>query len=138
MDNSSNLDSLSGLLLGVRLLNYKKPFKGLTLIYNYENATVESPEFLKQIRYFFKKTAGQLILSPAANPTWTKDKTNIDLDKIINNLKNAKIKAIGAKNFAEAFEKAKRSVDERNGLIIIAGGSNAVAEYWNTKGIKKL
>jgi folylpolyglutamate synthase/dihydrofolate synthase len=138
LDNSSNLDSLSGLLLGVRLLNYKKPFKGLTLIYNYENATVESPEFLKQIRYFFKKTAGQLILSPAANPTWTKDKTNIDLDKIINNLKNAKIKATDAKNFAEAFEKAKRSVDERNGLIIVTGGSNAVAEYWNTKGIKKL
>lgn len=138
LDNSDNLDSLAGLLLGVRLLNYKKPFKGLTLIYNYKNDTVESPEFLKQVRYFFKKTAGQLILSPASTRAWSSSKPNVDLEKIVNNLKNAKIKATSASNFAEAFEKAKRSVDERNGLIIVTGGSSAVSEYWSLKGIKKL
>ena len=137
LDNSNNLDALSNLLLGVRLLNYKKPFKGLVLIYNYENNIIESVEFLKQVRYFFKKTSGQLIISPAAKSAW-QNPVNVNIDKVINNLKNTKLKASSAKNFNEAFDKAKKLVDERNGLVIITGGSSAITEYWNSKGIKKL
>lgn len=138
LDNSKNLDALAGLLLGVRLLNYKKPFKGLTLIFNYENDTINSPEFLKQVRYFFKKTAGQLIVCPASKQAWSKESAPVDVERTLNDLKNAKIKVIDSKDFADAFEKAKKSVDERNGLVIITGGLSAVSEYWNLKGIKKL
>ena len=136
LDASSNLDSLENLLLGTRLLNYKKPFKGLTIVYNYENDTIESSEFLKQIRYFFKKTPGQLIISPAKISKW-KIPVSIDANKILNNLKNSKIKVVLAQNFLDALDKAKKSVDERNGLVVITGGPSAITEYWLSKDIKK-
>ena len=49
-----------------------------------------------------------------------------------------KIKARSAKDFAEAFDIAQKSVDERHGLVVITGSAAIVTEYWRHKGIKKL
>lgn len=133
LDVASNIDSLSNTFLGVRLLNYKRPLKGLTVIMGCEdNNFNDNPEFIKMVRYFFKKNSGQIIFCPVNKSS------KFDIEKATNDLKNAKVKAKLVKNFAEAFEQAKQSVDERNGLLVITGSPSIVSEYWNYKGIKKL
>ena len=49
-----------------------------------------------------------------------------------------KIKARACKNFDEAFDLAKKAVDERNGLVVLTGSQSIVHQYWKQKGIKKL
>jgi dihydrofolate synthase/folylpolyglutamate synthase len=138
LDNADNLDAFTNTLLGIRLLHYQKSLKGLVIIIGCENGNMHTPEFLRQLRYFFKKTSGQVIFCPVKK---TKDVDETpkkwNVDAITNDLKNAKVKAHSAKNFAEAFDLAKKTVDERYGLIIIAGSKSILAEYWNHKGIKK-
>lgn len=134
LDIASNVDSISNLLLGIRLLHYQRSLKGLTLIIGCEDDTIHTQEFLKLIRYFFKKTSGQLIFCPINK----RNSTSLNIDKITNEVKNHKVKAKAAKNFADAFESAKQSVDERNGLVVITGSEEIINEYWNYKGIKKL
>lgn len=138
LDNADNIDAFANTLLGIRLLHYQKPLKGLTIIIGCENGNIHTPEFLRQIRYFFKKTSGQIIFCPIKN---SKDAENAtkkwDVEAITNDIKNVKVKAHSVKNFSEAFDLAKKSVDERYGLIVITGSKSIVAEYWNNKGIKK-
>lgn len=138
LDNAQNLDAFQNLLLGIRLLHYHRPLKGLTLILGNNNPDLNIPEFLKQLRYFFKKTSGSVIVCPstslpghATTPSW-------DPEKVCNDIKSMKIKAKSAKSFKEAFELAQKSVDERYGLVVIAGSSTLVTEYWRLKGMKKL
>lgn len=139
LDNANNLDAFENLLLGVRLLHYQKSLKGLVLIVGCEDNQLDNQEFVKAIRYFFKKTSGQVIFCSIKNNPFTKtDKFAWDAEKITNDMKNAKVKAKSAKNFAEAFETAKKLVDERNGLLVIAGSRSILAEYWESKGIKKI
>ena len=95
-------------------------------------------DFLKALRYFFKKTSGQVIVCPTqpvaaqnSNPSW-------DVEKVTNEIKGMKIKTKSAKNFKEAFESAQKSVDERSGLVVVTGSSALVTEYWHYKDIKKL
>ena len=139
LDTANNVDALTNTLLGARLINYQKNFKGLTLIIGCENGEIHRPEFLKQLRYFFKKVSGQVIFCPIKK---SKDNHNSDekwnIEAITNDVKNIKVKAQSTKSFSEAFELAKKSVDERYGMIMITGSKNIVSEYWNTKGIKKL
>ena len=61
-----------------------------------------------------------------------------DVEKITNDTKSMKIKVKAAKNFKEAFETARKSVDERNGLVVITGSSTMISEYWRYKGVKKI
>ena len=50
-----------------------------------------------------------------------------------------KVKARACKDFAEAFDIAKKSIsDERSGLIVVTGSHSVVNTYWKHKGIKKL
>lgn len=139
LDTASNIDALTNTLLGVRLINYKKNLKGLTLIIGCDNNEIHHPEFLKQLRYFFKKVSGQVIFCPVKG---TKDnsgsKEKFDIEGLTNDVKNIKVKAQSANDFIEAFDLAKKSVDERYGMIIITGSKNIVSEYWSNKGIKKL
>jgi hypothetical protein len=51
--------------------------------------------------------------------------------------KELNVKARACASFAEAYEQAKSVVDERNGLVAIAGSNDLVAEYWKQRGIKK-
>lgn len=138
VDAATNIDAIENILLGIRLLHYQRPLKGLTIILGCENNNILTPRFTKIIRYFFKKTSGQIIFCPVQKNPYVDSKEVFNVEQITNEAKNAKIKAKSAKNFADAFETAKQTVDERHGLIVILGSPSVVTEYWNYKGIKKL
>ncbi len=139
LDTASNIDAFKNFLLGIRLLHYQRPLKGLTIIVAAPEGTLHSEEFLKQVRYFFKKTSGQILicgvdeLTPGLN-----EQKMWDPEQVANDIKGMKVKARACKNFEEAFEIAKKSVDERHGLVAIAGSHAIVNAYWKHKGIKKL
>ncbi len=131
LDNASNIDAINNLLLGIRLLHYCKTLKGLTIILAFENNIINQEEFLKAIRYFFKKTSGNIIVCPSPEgSSW-------DAEAIAEEMKALKIKARATRDFKEAFDIAKKNINERYGLIAIAGSAALVREYWNLKGIKK-
>lgn len=137
IDNAHNADAFENLLLGIRLLHYKKPITGLTLIFGCEEDALEADAFAKQIRYFFKKTPGSITLCPLSyRAGWHKKSWNTE--KISSALKNVKVKAHVAHSFKEAFESAKKANTDRNGLIVIAGSSAFLHEYWEYKGLKKV
>lgn len=139
LDTACNLDSFQNLLLGIRLLHYSRPLKGLTLILGSDNESINMPEFLKLLRYFFKKTSGQIIVCPVTELKGNhRATTSWDAEKVTNDIKSMKIKAKSAKNFAEAFEAAEKTVDERHGLVVVAGSASIVSEYWAYKGIKRV
>lgn len=139
LDSADNIDAFSNTLLGIRLLHYQKPLKGLAIIIGCENGDMHTPEFLKQLRYFFKKTSGQVIFCPVKKTKYAKvGKQEWDAEAIANDVKNVKVKAHSTKNLSEALDLAKKSVDERYGLIVITGSKSLLAEYWSSKGIKKL
>jgi len=138
LDNASNLDALKNVLLGIRLLHYQRPLKGLTLILSCDNPELGLTELLKLLRYFFKKTSGNVVVCPLAN---TKNKAVLkhwNIEKITNDIKSMKIKAHSCATFKEAFEFAQTSVDERHGLVAITGSNSILTEYWRYKGLKKL
>lgn len=138
LDNASNIDAFKNLLLGIRLLHYRRPLKGLTLVLGCNNTTMNQNELLKLLRYFFKKTSGSVIVCPVEKIPGHSGDASWDAEQVTNDIKGMKIKARSAKNFKEAFEVAQKSVDERHGLVVIAGCSSIVTEYWRHKGIKKL
>ena len=131
LDNASNMDSLNNVLLGIRLLHYYKTLKGLTIIIAFEDNVINEEEFLKTIRYFFKKTSGSIIVCPSP------DDSSWNAEKIAEDMRTLKIKARAVNNFTDAFDLAKKSINERHGLIAITGSAGLVREYWNLKGIKK-
>lgn len=137
LDNANNLDAFKNLLLGIRLLHYQRPIKGITLVIGCNNNKLDMTEFLKLLRYFFKKTSGQVIICPIETALSHDDAASWDVEKVTNDIKSMKIKAKSAKNFKEAFEAAQKTVDERHGLVIVTGSSSIVSEYWQYKGIKK-
>lgn len=138
LDTASNIDAFANLLLGIRLLHYKHPLKGLVIIVGCDNNALHHTEFCKMLRYFFKKTAGQVIFCPvtpdaqstAYNGSW-------DIEQITNDVKNMKVKARSAKSLAQALELAKKSVDETSGLVVVTGSRTLVSEYSNTHKSKK-
>ncbi len=138
LDNANNIDAFKNLLLGIRLLHYRRPLKGLTLVLGCNNTTMNQNELLKLLRYFFKKTSGSVIVCPVEKIAGQAGDASWDAEQVTNDIKGMKIKARSAKNFKEAFEVAQKSVDERHGLVVIAGSSSIVTEYWRHKGIKKL
>ena len=138
IDSADNLDAFKNLLLGIRLLHYKRPLKGLTLVIGCNNPELNIPEFLKLLRYFFKKTSGQVILCPVALIPGHQDAPSWDVEKVTNEIKSLKIKAKAYTNFKEAFEAAQKTVDERNGLLVVTGSTGIVTEFWRYKGLRKL
>lgn len=138
LDTASNIDAFKNILLGIRLLHYQRPLKGLTIIMAAAKDAMHSEEFLKLVRYFFKKTSGQLFVCPIepSIPGVHEDES-WDIEQVTNDIKSMKIKARACKNFEEAFDAAKKSVDERHGLIVITGSHSIINSYWRSKGIKK-
>lgn len=131
LDNAQNLDALENLFLGIRLLHYQRPLKGLSLILGLDNK-IDTNEALKLIRYLFKKTNGEILFVPLTNgQEYHAPQLLTDAAKTLN------IKARACSSFAEAFEIAKKSVDERHGVIAISGAPSMVGEYWKLRGIKK-
>lgn len=139
LDTASNLDAFKNVLLGIRLLNYQRPLKGLALVIGAHEDTLYSEEFLKTIRYFFKKMSGLVLLCPPAQTTQNALKrSSWDVEKINLELKNLKIKVRATASLSDALEQAKKSVDERHGLVVVTGSQAVVQEYWQNKGLKKL
>lgn len=138
LDTADNIDAITNLLLGIRLLHYQRPLKGLTIIIGAAAESLHNEEFLKLCRYFFKKTSGQLLICPNTEVLpGVHEEKSWNVEQVTNDLKSMKIKAKACKNFEEAFELAKKSVDERHGLVVITGSQSIVAHYWHNKGIKK-
>lgn len=138
LDTANNIDAFKNLLLGIRLLHYQKPLKGLSVIISSSKDSLYNEEFLKLVRYFFKKTSGQLFICPlSSNLPGVSENESWNVDQVTNDIKSMKVKARSCKSFEEAFELAKKSVDERNGLVVITGSHCIVRNYWITKGIKK-
>lgn len=132
LDTASNIDALTNLFLGIRLLHYQKPLKGLSLIIGLHSA-VNTLETIKLIRYLLKKVSGQIffVVLPGNNQD-SQDPTALALAA-----KDLNIKARACSSFTEALESAKGAVDERDGLVVIAGSQSLVTEYWAARGIKK-
>lgn len=138
LDTADSIDAITNVLLGIRLLHYRRPLKGLTIIIGAAAETLHNEEFLKLCRYFFKKTSGQLLICPISDTLpGTHEEKSWNTEQVTNDLKTMKIKAKACKNLTEAFETAKKSVDDRDGLVVITGSQSIVAEYWHNKGIKK-
>lgn len=138
LDTASNIDAFQNVLLGIRLLHYKKNLKGLTIIIGAAKNTLHQEKFLKLVRYFFKKTSGQILICPIDKPlAGIGENESWDVEKVTNDIKSMKIKAKACKNFEEAFELAKKSVDERYGLVVVTGSRSIINNYWHYKGIKK-
>lgn len=138
LDSARNLDALKNLLLGIRLLHYQKPLKGITFVFGCDKNEMNTEEFLRLLRYFTKKNSAQIIFCPIEGNVPGVQETSWDVEKITNDVKSLKIKAKAAKNFIEAFELAKKTVDERNGLVVIAGSHSILSEYWKYKEVKKI
>jgi len=139
LDTASNLDAFTNLLLGIRLLHYQRPLKGLAIVVGAAKDKLHGENFLKLIRYFFKKTSGQIFICPLPEsiPGIGED-TSWNVEQVANDIKGMKVKARACRSFDEAFELAKKSVDERHGLLVVSGSHAMVTAYWKSKGIKKL
>lgn len=138
LDNASNIDAFVNLLLGIRLLHYQRPLKGLVIIAACQDNKLHSTEYFKMLRYFFKKTAGQIIFCPVDSDAQNcKEGTSFDVEQMTNDVKNTKVKAKSAKNLAQALDMAKKSVDEQEGLIVITGSRAAVSQFWHITGDSK-
>ncbi len=131
LDNAGNLDAFSNLFLGIRLLHYQKPLKGLAIVLGLSKAT-NAIEAIKLIRYLLKKVSGQIFLIQLPSDTPSHDAQDLAVMA-----KEMNVKATACSSFAEAFEKAKAAVDERDGLVAISGSNSVVTEYWKNRGIKK-
>ena len=138
LDTASNLDALRNVFLGIRLVQYKNPFKGLAIIMAASQDTLYNEEFLKLIRYFFKKISGNLFICPITKALpGVHEEKSWDVEKVTNDVKSMRVKARACADFEEAFELAKKSVDERRGLVVITGSCSVVSLYLKHKGIKK-
>ena len=136
LDNSANSDAFENVLLGIRLLHYQRPLKGLALVVACQEGSIDPELFAKQIRYFFKKISGHIILCPLGKTAgW--EKPSWDIEKINTAFKAVKVKARVATHFKDAFDTAKKLVNDRHGLIAVLGSTGVLQEYWIYKGIKK-
>lgn len=133
LDNADNIDALNNVFLGFRLLSYKQSFKNVSLIIGCHEDQFEDEEFIKEIRYFVKKTPGTIALCPIQPMTGEKSKLSWDVQRIAHLAKTAKIKVKVYKNFEEAFTTTKAISDDHDDLIIITGSQAIVCEYLNYK-----
>ncbi len=131
LDNAHNLEAIINLFLGIRLLHYQRPIKGLALILCLKDF-IKSQEVIKHIRYLLKRVNGQVFFLPIKG-----DANYINPENLSQLAKTVNIKAKACKTFAEAFDAAKKVVDERQGLVCISGHASLITEYWKDKGIKK-
>ena len=131
LDNASNIDALANLYLGVRLLHYQKPLKGLALIIGFSKAN-DSLEAIKLLRYLLKKVSGSVFFVSLPGQVESHDP-----NELANMAKELNVKVKGCASLTEAIEQAKTVIDERDGLITITGSHDLIREFWKIRGIKK-
>lgn len=134
LDNADNLDALSNLFLGVRLLCYQHDYKEASLIIACHEKQFDNEDFIKQARYFFKKASGSISFCPTITTTiGEKTKASWNVQQITNAAKTAKIKAKAYASFAEAYDAVKAVHNNHESLIVIAGSKSIISEYENYK-----
>ena len=111
--------------------HYQKSLKGLALILGIDKS-VDKLEALKLVRYLIKKVNGHVFFVPFNNA-----KNSHDVQELAQIAKEFNVKAKACTCMKEAFDAAKGFVDERDGLVCIAGSNELVSQYWNNRGIKK-
>ncbi len=131
LDSAHNVDAFANLFLGIRLLHYQKPLKGLALIVGLNKCTCPI-EFVKVLRYLIKKVSGQVLFVTLPGRA-----TSHDVNELVAKAKELGVKAKACTSFSQAFDTAKTIVDERDGLICVTGSDGMVSEYWKNRGIKK-
>ena len=132
LDCAHNLDAFSNLFLGIRLLHYQKPLKGLALILGFDKS-IDYVETLKAIRYLLKKVNGQLLFVPLPG-----NKESHDVNELVSKAKELNVKAKAFNSLEDAFQAAKNIAHERDGLICISGSNSLITKYWKNRGIKGL
>lgn len=134
LDNADNLDALSNLFLGIRLLSYQHNYKEISLIIACHEGQFDNEEFIKQARYFYKKASGSIAFCPTiATTIGEKTKASWDVTKITNIAKTAKIKAKAYTNFNDAYHAIKTANTSSDSLIVITGSKSIISEYKNYK-----
>lgn len=131
LDNANNIDALTNLYLGIRLMHYQKPLKGLALIIGFSKK-LDAVECCKLIRYLTKKVNGSVFFVRLPGEL----ESHIP-EELSNIAKELNLKAKACSSLSEAIECAKTTIDERDGLIVAAGSQNIVTEFWKLRGIKK-
>jgi dihydrofolate synthase / folylpolyglutamate synthase len=130
LDCAHNLDAFENLFLGIRLMHYQKPLKGLALVVGISK-DINKIEAIKAIRYLTRKVSGDVLFVPLT------DKDFHGVVELEAAAKEAGLKAKGFNSFDAAFEAAKQLVDSRDGLISVFGSTGLVSKYWQHRGIKK-
>lgn len=133
LDIASNLDAIKNILLGIRLLHYQRPIKGLTLILGFTELNFDQEEFFKTMRYFFKKTSGQIIICQTHAIPGHGATSAFDCEQLAQDLKAMKIKVRCANSLEEAFDLATVNIDERQGMIMLTGSPAIVSNYLQYK-----
>lgn len=129
LDNADNIDALTNLFLGYRLLAYKNQFKNVSLIIGCHQDQFNDEDLIKELRNFGKKASGTIAFCPINNIMGEKNKPSWDVTKMVNVAKNAKIKVKAYKNFTEAFAALHGTYNDSKDLIIITGSSSMIQEY---------
>ncbi len=132
LDNSSNLDAFTNLFLGVRLLHYQKPLKGLSIVLGL-NKAINAMEAIKLMRYLLKKVNGQVFFVQLPSDCVSHDPQDLGVMA-----KELNVKAKACASLHEALEQAKATIDERDGLLVLAGSNSLVSDYWKLRGMKKI
>lgn len=133
LDTAANIDALQNLLLGIRLLNYEKPFKSIYFLLAAYEGQFNEHEFIKTVRYFFKKMSGQFAFYPITNTIGEQTGTTFDIEKFNMTIQHAKIKVVVYKNFKNAFETTIKQLHDPQDLLVITGSQAIISEYWKYK-----
>ena len=133
LDSAANIDALQNLLLGIRLLNYEKPFKSIFFLLASYDGKFNEHDFIKTVRYFFKKMPGQLSFCPISNTIGEQTGTTWNIEKFALAAQHAKIKVVVYKNFKTAFETITKQLHDQQDLFVITGSQAIVSEYWKYK-----
>lgn len=132
LDTADCNDSFANLFLGIRLLHYRRPLKGLAVIMTIKS-DVDAVECLKHIRYLLKKIQGEVFFISLPGQNVQKPHELAQKAREIN------IRANVSSSLKDAFEASRLIVDERGGVVCITGCKEIIGEYWkNVREVKKL
>jgi len=127
LDCADSIDAFKNLFLGIRLLAYKENIRTVTFIIGSTEKAFDHEQFIKLIRYFFKKTPGQVFFCPVT-PSAQQEEKSWNPEQLCNIAKNIKIKSSSYNSFADAFFQATQQADVEN-LVVITGHSAMITEY---------
>lgn len=132
LDEASDEDALSRLFLGLRLLHYKKPINEICIIMGLERS-INLENVLRMVRYLFKKINGEVYFVPLQT------KIGYAPDKLCATAKSLGVRATAFKSVKEAFDIAKKTVNERDGVLCLSGDLEIISTYWKQiREVKKI